>query len=62
MSFSSSFDISPSELAPYAWEYAQVAGLHRADPSTTLDKAVLLLCIIIAITPPMSSKISMKAL
>ena len=37
----SSFDkassfVSPPDLAPYA--YAQVAGLHRAVPSTALDK------------------------
>ena len=36
----SSFDTLPPDLAPCA--SAQVAGLHRAVPSTTLDKAIQL--------------------
>jgi hypothetical protein len=33
-----SIDFTPPDLAPFA--SAQVAGLHRAVPSTTLDKAI----------------------
>ena len=42
----SSFDTLPPDLAPCV--YAQVAGLHRAVPSTALDKAIQLSEVIIA--------------